>query len=439
MFEGRRDKNAPRRDICLHSHEYSPSDNIPIVTFDFDSICGLPSHLGAFKSAIKWFPCTTAASTISGKIHGVHFGRSDDEYEPIEQMTHPYFGELSHWKDIKIYILFPNIYFQRRRKNGENSKDDIVPFLTNEQQESWYNNVVYPSLKDILPSSLTQDIPSSYMAAVSRSKASYDERVRAQPGSSRIQLLSIDIQAKYIYAIWESILQKANLIEEFDNIQIFFNGKGLKGAISASNFIDLSQQWSQLWSSNINDDYIDSDSYWLDLGRQITPSGNAEPMCLLWKECCLKHYHNVRTRPYGNVSSSPISYYRLAFLRDSSSVIIAPKRGGLSMLQTFDIPSSTQRRRITLWRMQSRFLKALISRTLLTVKMRSESPSIQRVLQHILLGRQRGSILPGKRGHITILRNHRMSAYVKNTEAQVGISLASWPISVRRSSPGRDL
>jgi hypothetical protein len=128
--------------------------------------------------------------------------------------------------------------------------------------------------------------------------------------------------------IWESILQKANLIKEFDNIQIFFNGKGLKGAISASNFIDLSQQWSQLWSSNINDDYIDSDSYWLDLGRQITPSGNAEPMCLLWKECCLKHYHNVRTRPYGNVSSSPISYYRLAFLRDSSSVVIAPKKGG---------------------------------------------------------------------------------------------------------------
>ncbi|RKK84479.1 hypothetical protein BFJ68_g17353 [Fusarium oxysporum] len=107
--------------ICLDEDE-RVSDGAG-VTFDIDSVVAFPSNLAVAKKGIHWSPTRMTVSDLQSGLHlrsiPVMFvdtnGKQHQVHRPVHQIPHYTFGRVIGFKDISLYLLFPNLYREEQK------------------------------------------------------------------------------------------------------------------------------------------------------------------------------------------------------------------------------------------------------------------------------------------------------------------------------------
>jgi hypothetical protein len=326
LFEGTLDhKTSEPPRVCMSVNEFVKDHSPPTVTVDVDSVSGILESMGAFKKGWMFYPYTTAGNLMKGTTFGIQIRITDDSlpngYTLVapQRIPHLLTGTLSTWSFIKIYFLFPRIWLKRKGLR------DATQILTKNQQRDFYELVLYPSFQECLSPSALHEIPSNFQTAKVNAQATFKERscVTSTP-FSRTQLLSCAIQAKYSHALTLAIRQKIQYhgLTDFEDFVIYYNGKGMKGVENCTDYTALAQSWRAKWNGEINSQYAIRRKQWVDLGRQFAATLDPDigPETLLWKSCCLKKYHECRTKPFKHMASLPLLQYHLGGLQDVVSV-----------------------------------------------------------------------------------------------------------------------
>jgi len=332
LFEGTVNHNQmkPSR-VCMALHDFTSYHLAPTVTVDVDSVCGIMESLAAFRKGWMFYSYTTAGNLMSGTTFGIHIRIEDDAltngYQLVapQNVPHILIGTLSSWSYIKIFFLFPKIWVKRRHNKAASN------ILTEQQQRDLYDLVLYPAFETCLPPNALQEIPTTFDIAKIHAQTSARERGRSTNASaSRIQLLTYAIQHEYSLEFTKEIRRniRKHSLGDFDDLVIFYNGKGMKGADTCPTYTTLAQKWNTRWNSEIDERYAVRTKQWIDLGRQFAAHSTQpeiEPEVLLWKPCCLQKYHETRTKRYKHVSSLPLVKYHLAGLEDAISVTMTAR------------------------------------------------------------------------------------------------------------------
>jgi hypothetical protein len=330
MFEGTADsKDLPPR-ICMLTHEPRTLQGTPAIHVDVDSAMGFVSSPAAFREGWNFIPVSTAGNLINGKIHGVRMEIWDEEenktfHAPIEAVPHILFGSLSHMDSYKLYLLFPRLWITRNRPDQEAR----LP-LSNEQLETLHDLVLFPAFAKVLPESQLAEFPSTFKIAQMNARASANERGRQTTlgeHTSHTQLLRNNVQARFSDLFWCEALRLVEYheLEDFRDMQIFYNAKDMKGATGCTTYTELQSQWNRSWSNLFNDEFMPAKDQYLDLGRQFLPTHREEnpllqtPTTLLWRQCCIETYHAYRTKQYHHASGIPLTLYPLAGVKDLCS------------------------------------------------------------------------------------------------------------------------
>jgi hypothetical protein len=327
MFEGVAGPSGTPPTICLHHHDPTLRALPPNVSVDFDSVCGFPDSMAVFKNGVQWWPYASRSVGIRGVVHGIYLPIWVDDKEvlvPVNEVPYTPFGGVSTWNFVKIFLLMPSIWRKRRGTR------DHTTFLTRSQLQVLYDKILYPAARKVFPAKQHKEFPRTFKQAENAALASANESGRQRSEASPIvQNLFHTLQPRFLRAFWaevqEIISREPN--SDFLDMQIFFNGKGMKNSTSSATYTELSDKWLATWNTNIDKRFISPDEYWWDLGRQFAPGHDLEnPMSLMWRKCCLKCYHRQRTKRYGQSSLVPVTQYPVAGLRDSCSISITPTR-----------------------------------------------------------------------------------------------------------------
>lgn len=110
-----------------------------------------------------------------------------------------------------------------------------------------------PALIQTLPSDELQEIPTSWDAAIARSRAKALETYSFQENMfySQQQLLSTILLPQYLHKIWMIVLRRlADDIDKhhmFEDCELFLNSKNLKMQSKSTSWSHLSTSWDGLW------------------------------------------------------------------------------------------------------------------------------------------------------------------------------------------------
>lgn len=189
--------------ICLEVEDRQTA--VAEVTFDIDSVIGIPSSLAIAKQGIRWNPTQMPVSDLQSGLHlnarPVHYvdrhGHAHTVRKPIHQLPHYSFGRLTGFNDVSLYLLFLHLY----REEQQSSR------LLDDNFRIWMDQILLPAIYQHYGSSLVQHYPSSYDHSRYNSTAQGVE-VRSQRTDARPreQLLSHFLPPESLHIIWQTIL-----------------------------------------------------------------------------------------------------------------------------------------------------------------------------------------------------------------------------------------
>lgn len=336
LYEGRENDSTKPQNVCLHLHTSSRLKRRPTSTVDIDSASGFATSLAVFRNGLDWVMKPHRVRNMSSNIHGVRLSTESEgphgdarrSSVPVHEVPHMHLGTGVGLFKIEAYALFPRI------------RDRASNFLLDSEEELWYDEIWMPALIHTMPGDGLQEMPMSWRAAVARSKAKGLESYSTEETTfySRQRLLSIILQPQYLHEIWLEVsrrlaadVQKYHI---FQDCRLFLNSKGLKMQLKSNSWLGLSRSWNRLWDVTIDPAHIDQSSFWLDIGRQLTPpdqgrEGGSDdaaqfaPETYLWRRCCLNSY--IRQRRQGHPKSDlRVDVYQSASFHDVLSVTLTP-------------------------------------------------------------------------------------------------------------------
>jgi len=344
--------------LCMLNHELEVSaEQTPTITVDIDSMCGEFKSLAAIKTGWIYYPYTNAP--LTGRTHGVYIKipynlpfDSDDHYLAIadlnpfrfdaehalllspEKIPHIFFGKLHDWSSINIYLLFPNIFFHRRKGLKKSQEKHISIYLSDDQRKILHEEVIHPAMSFAFDHHTSESIPSHWETMKAHANAHGTEQNRLRGSQSRFQSLGYRINPNQSDQFDTFTRECYRLIEalelvDFYGLRLYFNGKGFKDSERQPSFSQLHETWGARWSKQFNNAFIPMDRCWLDLGRQFTPvkNSNFDELTMLWKPCCIKKYYDERATKCKTRSTLPLEIFNLGGCRDIISATMTARKG----------------------------------------------------------------------------------------------------------------
>jgi hypothetical protein len=86
---------------------------------------------------------------------------------PLEDIPHLHLGFLTGSVPGSVYVFFPNIYSIRIEADKYESNH-----LTDEELQLWFTAIFWPALQYTIPSSILQELPSTWAQVCANSRAS---------------------------------------------------------------------------------------------------------------------------------------------------------------------------------------------------------------------------------------------------------------------------
>jgi hypothetical protein len=329
-MEGQR-ANEGFSQVCLHWYDKMFCGKPPI-SFDFDSILAFPSSLAIARSGISYIPISATVSNLTTDLHltmRVRYydedGRMHDKGMSMHKVPHYCLGRLVGWPEISLYVIFPSFFLEDRQST----------YLTQDQMQQWTDKILLPAIYRYLPASLKQHLPSSYSHSYHTSLAKGKEQRATKPTTqqSRVQLFSYELQPQYLLDIWSHILELVETpgLQHFRGIQLFLNGKNLKMSTQGSTIKAASDTWNARWETCIDEQYLNPDSTFIDIGKETCApysylpdevfDKTRQPQVLVWRKCCLETCY--RESLLGDPARLSLRrFYQQSMLRDSASMTV---------------------------------------------------------------------------------------------------------------------
>ncbi|KAH7012026.1 hypothetical protein B0J12DRAFT_733727 [Macrophomina phaseolina] len=329
--------------ICLEAEDRRTA--VAEVTFDIDSVIGIPSSLAIAKQGIRWNPTQMPISDLRSGLHlntrPVHYvdrhGHAHTVRKPIHQLPHYSFGRLIGFDDISLYLLFPHLF----REEQQSSR------LLDDDFRIWMDQILLPAIYQHHGSSLVQHYPSSYdhsrYNSTARGVEARSQRTDARP---REQLLSHFLPPDSLHRIWQTILRTVQTpgLRQFRDVLILINGKNLKTLTKGLTWEEMTSRFQNCWTDSIAEAYITPEFYF-DVGKEVCPvqksrvartrveneagedgiqrEGEAPAETLLWKRCCLETFGNWIQGYHGQAADGhQTTFYPFSMLHDSGSMTI---------------------------------------------------------------------------------------------------------------------
>lgn len=284
------------------------SDTIPSggslqTWFDIDSAGGFASNLAVARGGLDWKAGRAAVSNLSSSLHlekvpvqwADPSGRLRQSRRPVHRVPHLPFGRLTPFRAIEVYILFPYLF--------EPTREQWV--ITTEEWAKWTNSILLPSLAQVYPSAMTQELPSSAdHIRLNATAASIECRVQDRERGSHMQDFHYPLQAGGLLTLWEEIQRRIRLpgLSQFRDCRLLLTGKNLKSATQSSTWGSARDAFFGIWNQAVDASYLERDFY--DIGKEVVCSRTSiasEPMpepalTLSFRRCCLEGFVDSLTR-----------------------------------------------------------------------------------------------------------------------------------------------
>lgn len=328
--------------ICLHAETLPQGSIMPYD--DFDSYLGFAKSLAVCANYLLVTCAPSDSRNIATDLHldAAHCEESSGNINvarnslDVRRVPHIFLGTANESKDVAIYILFPHLPH----------KGTHFFALLESQRRRFIDGILIPSLIDVLPAGATVSLPGSFDHAAATATAQTTERrgmVTDSYGSK--QLFNHAIQSCYLDSLWlrmRNIAESSPGYQDFADMQIFFNAKGLKDRHRTSpktrGLSACIENFRGYIESRFNMEHIHKDLFFVDLGRDLCPEDASGANTLLWKRCCLQSYLDWL---YEDDTGGQNTIYQSALLRDAANVTTRPNRksrlakGGVKFVQVY--------------------------------------------------------------------------------------------------------
>ena len=278
------------------------SDNIPEagsfeVWLDIDSAGGIASNLAIAREGITWKAGRDVVSNLQSSLHldplpvrwyDPSSGRLRHQHRPVHRIPHLPFGELTGFREVELYLIFPRLY--------DPSREHWV--ITLEEYELWTNRIFLPSLEQVYPGATIQHLPSSAQhIRLNGTAAAVEGRARGVPDDTAryVQSFHYPLHAEQLAALWDSV--QAYTIEagltQFQEASIVLTAKNLKLSTWGRTWAKMCDQFFWKWNCAINPQYLQQDFY--DIAKEVVPVRPTDDspdlaLTLSWCCCCLEDF-----------------------------------------------------------------------------------------------------------------------------------------------------
>ncbi|KAG6906448.1 hypothetical protein DXG01_013908 [Tephrocybe rancida] len=248
-------------------------DDLYKVTRDYDSLLGLDTSLQAISTAITLFPLSKKEDTLSRSVHlSYHFTNSTGGFEaPIHKIPNLCIGKWGTHNMIRV--LLPELYNEQRS-----------PFLTQQEQITFYEKCLLPSVQKLTPNQASE-WPPNYAS----------EFFRAQNRRGQLSFTSKFFRAEEVPNLGTTLRESLaeNGLTWGTGLIFLIQVRGVKHSTSHSLYsnnaepaLNVFLQQNHLCPFEIEHSF---GSWWIDVGLEvISDQGNS----LAWRTD--SHFHVVR-------------------------------------------------------------------------------------------------------------------------------------------------
>ncbi|KAJ9292425.1 hypothetical protein DTO271G3_8792 [Paecilomyces variotii] len=245
------------------------------ISFDIDSVIGFAIDLAVARCGLRWTTVRSPVSSLKQSLHlnplRVRFqnpetGRFYHTLSPIHRIPHLPLGQLAGFKDVELFIIFPNLYNPKRKHW----------VITNNKYSTWMDKIFLPALTRTCPESILQHLPASTEHAQLQGTAQSAKGHRQHTQHSRVQVLHFVLQSNNLSGLWQSILlkiQKRSLVQ-FKGLRLLLTAKNLKTRTQDPTWAGALEKFSQIWSNAVDPQYLEHEYFDVakeDVSNKLTP------------------------------------------------------------------------------------------------------------------------------------------------------------------------
>lgn len=226
----------------------------------------------------------------------------------LHRCRHIRFAEGLHDQHLWVHVAFPRMPWKKET------------YLSGVQHERWIDQVVLPSLREVLPPSMMQHLPPTWAHGAGKVRAKNNEhRSRDVGGFTPIHYA---VPGNYLPGLWERMLAKLAdpSLAEFRGMFMMLQVYGTKLVWNHERFSALRDDFLHQLQSLVRVEHLNLSKTFVDIGKEyITP----DPVHIhWWKRCCLQHWWESMT-PENHTRAR---FYPVNGLRDVAMMTIEPSQ-----------------------------------------------------------------------------------------------------------------
>jgi hypothetical protein len=195
-------------------------------------------------------------------------------HKQIHRIKHMQFGQGFMSNHLSCHIFFPYLAI----------KDKGEPYLTHAEQEVWFDQVIIPSMKEVVESDILQHWPRSWSEAHNKAKVVNEIQLDGQYAPIRYEAT---VPPRDVQRLWQAICDRISRARRDSGIEVFRNpfllvsGHNLKVQYRSSKRTSVQQQFLQ----DLEDLFDMEEDCWIDLGIEVTPILGTNEVYLLKSGC----------------------------------------------------------------------------------------------------------------------------------------------------------
>ena len=343
IYHGQRHRSEEPLQVCMHAEAVHGGE--AYVQYDVDSFLGFARTLAFCKDFLQLTCDPSDQRNIHAPLHldTAHCSTKEDRksfrnHVDVKKVPHCFLGLANGIASVAVYLLFPHLPC---------AGEDFYA-LQGKQRERFVDQVLLPSLRAVLPDGSMIDLPGSYEQATANSNAQHKESRKVSGDAyGRKQDFKDPIQACFLDDLWRHmcwLVDNMPGLQDFQDMQIFFNAKGVKGEHSTTPQKPRLSQCVQRFRDYVERIFdltaVHKELFFIDLAREVVPTAG-DPRTLLWKRCCLEAYLRWLYEDQGAKLEYLGDFFHSAFLRDAANVTTSPKlrsdvaRAGVKWIQLY--------------------------------------------------------------------------------------------------------
>jgi hypothetical protein len=187
-------------------------------------------------------------------------------------------------------------------------------YLTEAQHALWINEVVLPSLREVMPPTALQHLPPTWALGAAKMRATHNEHRTLDVGGTNP--IHYPVKEEYLAGLWERMVEKLTqpALAEFRGMFMVLQIYGTKMVWNQDNFSRLRQDFVTQLSSMVNLDHLNQSKIYVDIGKECISQQASR--INWWKRCCLQHWF-LSMKPSRHVA---VRYHPVHGLRDVAGI-----------------------------------------------------------------------------------------------------------------------